>query len=496
MSKLPLSLLIAGAAMISTEALAATYGPSFYPNDPYFAYNKTDLPNFAGQWHLVNTAPNIVGTMNAGNANLDVNIKGAWAMGVTGRGVVIGIIDDGVEGDHEDLAPNYRADLSKIFSQNPTLAESVQRPVQPSNNHGVAAAGVAAARGGNGIGVTGAAPFAGIAGQRVNLILDGTTDDPGATVQDVADAFLWKSGVAVDATTGHILYGGEAEIHVKNNSWVVPRPFDAFDGTHIFDKESASLKALSLASANNVIFVFSAGNERGGLREQSQTDTHNSSEPAIDVAALGSDGLFSAYSCFGPNIFVTAPSNSKTTTFGITTTDRSGSDFGYNTYVAPEPSATPTVSVLTDLPNANYTSIFSGTSSAAPLVSGIIALGKQVAPAMDVRLAKHVLVKSSHVVDAEENSLSSGGRGWQKNAAGNWFNPNYGFGLIDATAFVNKVIESAYVTDRTAYDTGTVNVSTPILVGDPNGVVRKFTISPEFAKQPIETVETQIKVTG
>ena len=97
MSKLPLSLLVASAALLTSEISAATYGPSFYPNDEFFAYNATDLPNFAGQWHLVNTAPTKIENM-ADNAHLDVNIRGAWS-------------------NHEDLAANYRADLSKIFSQ-------------------------------------------------------------------------------------------------------------------------------------------------------------------------------------------------------------------------------------------------------------------------------------------------------------------------------------------------------------------------------------------
>jgi subtilisin family serine protease/uncharacterized protein YhjY with autotransporter beta-barrel domain len=489
MSKLPLSLLVAGAAMLSTEAAAATYGASFYPNDPFFPYSKAELPDFAGQWHLENLAPAAgVGTMTAVNAGLDVNVKGAWAAGVTGRGVVIGIIDNGVEGDHEDLAENYRADLSKIFSQNAELAATEQRPVQADDDHGTAVAGVAAARGGNAIGVTGAAPFAQIAGQRISFSY--TNDDPGLTPQDAADAFLWYSGV--DATGQ---YTGEAQIHVKNNSWGTTVPFIGDEG-NVFDKNTVGMKALSFASANNVIFLFAASNDRGGYREQAQTDTYNSSDPVITVAALGSDGVYSYYSCFGPNVFVTAPSNSLQTNFGITTTDRMGSAYGYNTYIAPATTDDTIVELLTNLPNANYTADFGGTSSATPLVAGIIALGKQVAPAMDVRLAKHALVKSSRIVDAAENGNSSGGRGWQTNAAGNAFNPNYGFGLIDATGFVNKVIESAYVTDRTAATTGTVVVNTAIPVGDKDGVVQKFTIAAALADQPIETVETRFKVTG
>ena len=36
-----------------------------------------------------------------------MNVQGAWAQGVTGRGVVVTILDDGLEKDHPDLMDNY-----------------------------------------------------------------------------------------------------------------------------------------------------------------------------------------------------------------------------------------------------------------------------------------------------------------------------------------------------------------------------------------------------
>lgn len=37
----------------------------------------------------------------------DLNVREAWAQGFTGRGVVVTILDDGIEKDHPDLATNY-----------------------------------------------------------------------------------------------------------------------------------------------------------------------------------------------------------------------------------------------------------------------------------------------------------------------------------------------------------------------------------------------------
>jgi len=36
-----------------------------------------------------------------------MNVQGAWAEGITGNGVVVTILDDGLEKDHPDLLKNY-----------------------------------------------------------------------------------------------------------------------------------------------------------------------------------------------------------------------------------------------------------------------------------------------------------------------------------------------------------------------------------------------------
>lgn len=36
-----------------------------------------------------------------------MNVKQAWQQGYTGKGVVVTILDDGIEKDHPDLKKNY-----------------------------------------------------------------------------------------------------------------------------------------------------------------------------------------------------------------------------------------------------------------------------------------------------------------------------------------------------------------------------------------------------
>ena len=38
---------------------------------------------------------------------LDMNVRRAWERGYTGKGVVVTILDDGIEKDHPDLRKNY-----------------------------------------------------------------------------------------------------------------------------------------------------------------------------------------------------------------------------------------------------------------------------------------------------------------------------------------------------------------------------------------------------
>lgn len=469
-------------------------GIPFYPNDPYFFYNYAERPGFPGQWHLVNQGPASISfysvsnktTTQMINGGIDAGLRQVWNLGYTGYGVTIGIVDSGVDGSNYDIAPNYRADLSKNFSDNAALANAPQGPQSIKDNHGTSVAGVAAARGNNGIGGTGAAPYAGIAGLRINLEnneeIGGKTvcpaGDPCLSDQNYKDAYYWKSGV--NPNTGAI--EAAPEIQIKNHS---------YGNTSTFGDQPNSLTlALKHTAVNGVIHVFAAGNERGKKAEDANKDADHNNSSVITVAALGSDGKFANYSSYGSSIFVTAPSNrSDQTGFGITTTDRTGEGLGYNRY-----SPSNTSGDADDLfPDTSYASMFGGTSSAAPLVSGIMALGKEANQEMDVRMAKYTLVKTSAVVDPGDASDSSFG-GWRTNGAGNKFNPNYGFGNINAGAFVQKVQSVAYITEQTSI-TKSSTFSTPIPDNDPKGVSKTFSITAAEAKQPLEGVEVGLTFT-
>ncbi|MBR6798194.1 MAG: autotransporter domain-containing protein [Opitutales bacterium] len=473
--RLPLSLLFACAvsAVVSPAfaSTAATSSASIVgPAKPTSVFDDKYLSK-QWQWYL---------TKNG------VNIVPVWQAGITGSGVVIGIMDTWVEPNHEDLnvspynptndAYNGQG-LSKDFvgsevipTDNPDTEEDesqTQIYTNEGEEHGQFVAGMAAAVGGNDKGVVGAAPGATIAGLHINL----------NNIQTILNAAYWGSGVSASGA-----YENEALIQVKNCSFGSVFQQGSED-------EKKFWKAIADTSANNVIYVFAAGNSRGedGTNWPGSTgwDSTGSNPNIINVGATNDSGRYTSFSCFGSNLFVTAPGE------GVVSTDRTG-ELGYNktTDLSSDSSTSSDAeSDVVKIKDNNYAES-DGTSFSSPLVAGVIALGKQVCPVMDVRWAKHALAYSSgygdapnidYVYDDEkktyvqasgytetvtdeetgektEVTVSPTGN-WQKNNGGYWFNNNYGFGIVNPDGFVEKVRDIAYSTVETKYSAKTSEIT-------------------------------------
>jgi len=226
--------------------------------------------------------------------------------------VLIGIVDDGVTPLHEDLAPNYVATDSFDFNNND--------PDPSGGSHGTSVAGIANARGNNSLGVSGAAPDAQHAGLRV-------TAGPSSDVQES------------EALGYHI-----QNIDIYNNSW---GPSD--DGGTLEGPGPLVLGAWADAAANGRgglgnIWVWAGGN--GGDGDNVNFDGYANNRYIIAVGALTNGGVRSGYSERGAPLLVSAYSSGGS--MGISTTAGSS--------------------------NNAYNTGFGGTSSASPLVAGVIAL--------------------------------------------------------------------------------------------------------------------------
>ena len=433
------------AAAAQARSTASYSAPIVVAADPAYApvdrqQQKRFVPNdplFSQQWHLQNTG------QQAGTSGEDARVTTAWDS-VKGTGVVIGVVDDGLQYTHPDLAPAYRADLSYDFNGN----DADPLP-STGDDHGTAAAGVAAARGNNGIGVSGAAPGASLAG--IRLISAVTTD------QQEANGLTYKP----------------QDIDIYSNSW---GPND--DGATLEGPGSLTRAAMGNAVQTGrgglgSIYVWAAGN---GLdaNDNSNYDGYANSRYTIAVAAVDNSGKQSWYSEPGANILVTAPSSGGTTTTagaGITTTDRTGAD-GYNVSASASPG---------NLSDRNYTNDFGGTSSATPLVSGVVALMLEANPNLSWRDVQHVLANSARRNDPTD-------AGWSQNGAGTWVNHKYGFGVVDATAAVNLAKTWTNVGAEVSATSGVITVGQAIPDNNLTGITSSFTMGADIRVESVEIV--------
>lgn len=412
------SLLKAPGVRSAAPMLAHQLFHRFVPNDPYVAYNAAN-PGY--QWHLSNTG------QNGAVAGSDLNVLSVWDS-YKGTGVRIAIVDDGLEVGHPDLAPNV--DLSHSFDFNDN--DSDPSP-GATNFHGTSCAGVAAARGNNGIGGSGVAPEATLVGLR--LIAAPTSD------QQEADAFAYQKDL----------------IAVKSNSW---GPYDgAFGsgGPDVLSAQALEDAATTGRNGKGTVFLWAAGNGNGN-GDDSNYDGWANSIHAIAVSAMNDKGRSSYYSEPGANILVCAPSNGGKE--GITTTDRTGA-LGYN-----EDGGTVEYPDFTD---PNYTNTFGGTSSATPAVAGVVALMLQANPNLSTRDVQEILVRSATQNDSYDGD-------WITNGAGFHFNIKYGAGLVNAQQATALASTWTNVAPRQSHTYAAAALNLPIPDYDRSGVSKTFTV--------------------
>ncbi|MCB1278964.1 S8 family serine peptidase, partial [Prosthecobacter sp.] len=408
----------------------------FVPDDPFFAYNAA---NAGYQWHLQNTGA------NGGTAGVDLNVVPAWDT-YKGTGVRIGIVDDGLEVAHPDLAPNVDLINDHDFND----LDDDPSP-GPDDFHGTSCAGVAAARGNNGIGVSGSAPEATLVGLR--LISAPTTD------ADEADAMSYRNDI----------------IQLKSNSW---GPYDSAYGA--YGPGPLALAAINDATTNGrggkgTVFLWAAGNGNY-TGDDSNYDGWANLPNVISVSAINDKGRASFYSEPGSNILVCAPSNGGKQ--GITTTDRTG-DSGYN-----EDGGTVEHPDFTDV---DYTDMFGGTSSATPAVAGVIALMLQANPNLTYRDVQEILVRT-----ATQNDQFDGD--WVTNGAGFHFNIRYGAGLVNAQAATSTAATWINVAPLQTKEFAQTSLAQAIPDSDLNGTSRTFTVSAADNLR-LEHVRVKVKAT-
>lgn len=377
--KLGFSLLF-GISLASSIHAAGPLGYAPAPNDAYWLE----------MWHLENISTNAI------RRGVDVNARGAWSM-TRGNGVNIAIVDDGVELEHPDLRNQAAAGLHWNFESDTPNGQHPTTEFQ----HGTAIAGMAAAQGGNGRGVIGVAPEAKFASW-VIFRTNGTVASPFVSAEQRAKMFGFQNQA----------------VQVQNHSWVTP-------GANFVDMSAAEHASISNAvtlgrEGKGVVMVRAAGNNRVVPTPRNVNEDLYASDPrAITVAAVRYDGRVASYSTPGAAILVAAPSGDPTGLPSPWSTDRT-SGKGFNR-----------INFSTDLDEYVWGSFwFGGTSSAAPLISGIAALLLSASPELGYRDVQQILIHAAYQPDIADPGVVENGAGFS-------VSHNTGFGLVNAGTAVD-----------------------------------------------------------
>lgn len=298
----------------------------------------------------------------------------AWNL-ATGSGVTIAVIDTGVR-PHADLVANLLPgydfvtnatigadgggrdpDASDPGDAAPAGACGAGSPASNSSWHGTHVSGLAAAVGGNGVGVTGVA-----FGSRILPLR--ALGRCGGYTSDVADAIVWAAGGTVSGLPLN-----------PNPAKVINLSLGGGGACGI-----TSQNAVNAARAKGATVIVAAGN--------SNTDATTSS-PAnctgvIAVAATGKTGGKASYSNFGTNVTVAAP----------------GGDYGAGLVSTLNAGAT--------TPAADSYASYMGTSMATPVVSGVAALMLSANPALTPDQIASMLKSSARAFPAACSGCGSG----------------------------------------------------------------------------------------
>lgn len=412
---------LALALVTSCTRSAFTANSSVSAGDPFLKY----------AWHLSNTGQKVFAPV-AGTAGFDMNLTATWRAGIVGSGVQIQVSDDGLDDNHEDIKGNFPyLNESKNYTISSPYLSTIAAPISVGDNHGTAVAGLIAAVGNNGLGAIGVAPGASL------------------TIAN----FL---STAVSQSLSKELDQASGNFDISNMSWGFPQ----YELTPIEPTYEAQLKSMvtTKRGGKGAIFVKAAGNEYLTYCNGSATlpcvgssnfDGDNVLPYLIVVAALNAKGEQASYSSNGSDIWISAFGGEYgDDTPAMLTTDRTGCTQGYA-----KSGELPAFDGGTsgENPTCSYTSTFNGTSSAAPTLTGAVALLLDANPNLTWREIKYILATTATVdgytTDAQTHPLGltmptgyDWDQKWITNAAQFRFHNAFGFGRVNVDAAVTRAL--------------------------------------------------------
>uniref|UniRef100_A0A9J7ZQ40 Proprotein convertase subtilisin/kexin type 7 n=2 Tax=Cyprinus carpio TaxID=7962 RepID=A0A9J7ZQ40_CYPCA len=288
-------------------------------------------PKYPSQWHLHNDV----------KQGMDVNVTGVWERDITGVGVTVVVVDDGIQHTLADIQPNYSPEGS--YDLNSNDPDPMPHPDGHSDNHhGTRCAGEIAAVSNNSFCAVGVAYGARVAGIRV---LDGP-------LTDSMEAVAFNKHYQVN--------------DVYSCSWGPDDDGRTVDGPHPLGKAALQHGVIAGRRGFGSIFVVASGNG-GQYEDNCNYDGYANSIYTVTIGAVDENGKrpFYAEEC-ASMLAVTFSSGSRQLRSIVT------SDWSLQS-------------------GTGCTDGHTGTSAAAPLAAGMVALMLQVRPCLSWRDVQHII---------------------------------------------------------------------------------------------------------
>lgn len=262
----------------ATSTTAAGGGTGSGPE--YDFIDGNDGSERDAQWYLDNTGQLIGGV--AGLPDADIDATDAW-LSATGAGVVVAIVDTGVQIDHPDLANQLWTNPDEICGNgvdddnngyvddcNGANVLDDTGNVTDNHGHGTHIAGTVAAEVGNGIGIAGIAPHAEIMAVKIG-----------------------NGSSTISAGIEGIRYAVNNGADIINLSW------GTTEGTPI-DAVPPLADAIEYARQNGVLVVIAAGNSSTNIDERPTLPASYGHDNIITVGASTNTDDLAYFSNYGP----------------------------------------------------------------------------------------------------------------------------------------------------------------------------------------------------
>ncbi|TAF09616.1 MAG: peptidase S8 [Nostocales cyanobacterium] len=380
----------------------------FIQQEPHYQPSDSLYPQ---QWYLNHNSGNQLGLGS------HIYVEQAWDITRGVRSVVVAVVDDSFDLHHPDFQGTGKVVAPRDLKENDFLP----LPGEKETSHGTACAGIAIAEE-NGQGIVGVAPGCALMPIRTTGFLDD---------ESIEDIFNWA-----------IVHGAS----VISCSWGASAVYFPLS---LRQKAAITRAATQGRNGKGCIIVFAAGNANrpidGTINEQNWPKNILQGQTAwlsgfaihpdvIAVSASTSLNKKAAYSNWGENISVCAPSNNAPP----------GMWFQETGFVYTQPTITTSLSGLgmftTDQLGAagynpgNFTNNFGGTSSATPVVAGVAALILSANPDLTAQQVNRILQETTDkIVDPEADpQLGLSGGTYDSNGHCIWF----GYGKVNAAKAV------------------------------------------------------------